>query len=61
MNLVIFLVRRRYVAHRDEQVCHDCIGPNWGMGCGGSRHPYSEQFRSSHKTRLPPCGRLSVR
>jgi hypothetical protein len=24
-------------------------------------HRYSEQFRSSHKTRRPQCGRLSVR
>ena len=30
MNLVIFLVRRRYVAHRDEQMCHDCIAPQLG-------------------------------
>jgi hypothetical protein len=59
MNLVIFLVRRRYVSHRNEQVCHDYIAPQ--MGCGGGRHPYLERFRSPHKTRLPPCGRLNVR
>jgi hypothetical protein len=32
MNLVIFLVRRRYVSHRNEQVCHDYIAPQLGEG-----------------------------
>ncbi len=32
MNLVLFIVRRRYVSHRDEQVCHDCIAPQLGDG-----------------------------
>jgi hypothetical protein len=35
--------------------------PQLGGGRGGSSHPHSEQFRSPHKTRLPPCGRLNVR
>src|SRR5262245_36915202 len=24
--------------------------PNWGVGCGGNSHPYSEQFRSPCET-----------
>jgi hypothetical protein len=35
--------------------------PNWGVGRGGNSRPYSEQFRSAHKTRWPPYGRLSMR
>ena len=39
-----------------------CRAPrNWGKGSAGNSHLHSEQFRSPHKTRLPPCGRLSVR
>jgi hypothetical protein len=40
MNLVLFIVRRRYVSHRDEQVCHDCIAPQlggWDAVAAGTR------------------------
>jgi hypothetical protein len=35
--------------------------PNWGVGCGGKSHPYSEQFRPTFETRRPLYGRLNVR
>ena len=61
MNLVIFLVRRRYVSHRNEQVCHDYIAPQLGDGMRWRQAPVFRTIRSPHKTRLPPCGRLNVR
>jgi hypothetical protein len=34
--------------------------PHLGVGRGGNSHPYSEQFRSAHKTCRPLYGRLNV-
>jgi hypothetical protein len=47
MNLVIFLVRRTMSPIATSRCATTALPPNWGMGCGGNSHPYSEQLPDS--------------
>jgi hypothetical protein len=49
-----------HLGHRPSGTRTVLAPPNWGVRRVGNSHLHSEQFRSPHKTRLPPCDRLNV-